>query len=93
MNRLSRRIADLKDAQLFTVYVRLAEYLGAADREALRQEQEAWLVARGKYAEDHIESHGGSLAPLEANSAEMEFTEKRISELTKRLARYEHGKA
>jgi uncharacterized protein YecT (DUF1311 family) len=92
MNRLSRRIADLKDAQLFTVYVRLAEYLSAADRQKLRQEQEEWLSAREKYAEDHIESHGGSLAPLEANTAEIEFTEKRIVELTKRLATYEHEK-
>lgn len=27
MNRLSRRIADLKDAQLFAVYIRVAEFL------------------------------------------------------------------
>ena len=93
MNRLSRRIADLKDAQLFAVYIRLAEYLSVADRQKLCQEQEHWLLAREKYAEEHVESHGGSLAPLEANNAEIEFTEKRIAELTKRLATYEHGKA
>jgi uncharacterized protein YecT (DUF1311 family) len=93
MNKLSRCIADLKDAQLFGVYIRLAEYLSAADRQKLRQEQENWLLAREKYTEEHIESHGGSLAPLEANKAEIKFTEKRIVELTKRLATYEHEKA
>lgn len=86
MNQLSRCLADLKDAQLFAIYVRLFETLGEAHRQSLIEEQKKWLGARRKAAENGVESEGGSLAPFEANSAEMKFTERRIGELTKRLS-------
>ena len=86
MNQLSRCLADLRDAELFAIYVRLFERLSGPERRLLLQEQEAWLVARRKAAENAVESEGGSLAPYEANSAEMKFTERRIAELTKRLS-------
>ncbi|CAN5254914.1 hypothetical protein BH20VER2_BH20VER2_14900 [soil metagenome] len=85
MNRLSREVADMTDAQLFIAYVRLYEVLSPKERTALVAEQAKWLKARAKAAEDGIESEGGSLAPLEANSAEVTFTEKRLAELRARL--------
>jgi uncharacterized protein YecT (DUF1311 family) len=85
MNQLSRCLADLKDAELFTLYVRLYETLGQAQRQSLIEEQKKWLSARRKAAGNAVESEGGSLAPYEANAAEMKFTERRIAELTKRL--------
>ncbi len=86
MNRLSRCLADLKDTELFVIYVRLFELLNEPERQSLIQEQKQWLVARKRAAENAVESEGGSLAPYEANSAETKFTERRIAELTKRLS-------
>ena len=85
MNRLSRQIADMTDAQLFIAYVRLYEALPQKERAALYAEQTKWLKARSKAAADGVESEGGSLAPLEANNAELTFTEKRLKELRARL--------
>lgn len=89
MNAISRQIADMKDAQLFVVYVRLYERLNSQAREQLLAEQKEWLKAREKAARDGVESEGGSLAALESNSAEAEFTDKRILELGARLAALE----
>ena len=85
MNLLSRQIADMTDAQLFIAYVRLYERLPQKGRDALLTEQAKWLKAREKAAQAGIESEGGSLAPLEANNAELTFTEKRLAELRARL--------
>ena len=85
MNLLSRQIADMTDAQLFIAYVRLYERLPQKERDALFAEQAKWLRARTKAAADGGESEGGSLAPLEANNAEVTFTEKRLAELRSRL--------
>ena len=85
MNLLSRQIADMTDAQLFIAYVRLYERLSQKERDALFAEQTKWLKARVKAAQDGVESEGGSLAPLEANNAELTFTEKRLAELRARL--------
>jgi uncharacterized protein YecT (DUF1311 family) len=92
MNRLSRLIADMTDAQLFVAYVRLYEKLPPNERTALVAEQAKWLKARVKAAAEGIESGGGSLAPLEANNAEVTFTEKRLAELRARLKTTETGK-
>jgi uncharacterized protein YecT (DUF1311 family) len=48
-------------------------------------EQAKWLKARPKAAAAGVESKGGSLAPLEANNAELTYTEKRLAELRARL--------
>jgi uncharacterized protein YecT (DUF1311 family) len=85
MNLLSRQIADMTDAQLFIAYVRLYEKLPTKERAALVAEQAKWLKARVKAAKDGVESAGGSLAPLEANNAEVTFSEKRLAELRARL--------
>lgn len=85
MNRLSREVADMTDAQLFIAYVRLYERLGTKERAALLAEQTKWLKARPRAAADGVESEGGSLAPLEANNAEVTYTEKRLADLRARL--------
>ena len=85
MNALSRQIADMTDAQLFIAYVRLYERLPQKGRDALVAEQTKWLKARKQAAQDGVESDGGSLAPFEANNAELTFTEKRLAELRARL--------
>lgn len=85
MNALSRQIAEMTDAQLYIAYVRLYERLSVKERAALVAEQTKWLKARAKAAKGGIESEGGSLAPIEANNAEVTFTEKRLLELRKRL--------
>lgn len=85
MNRLSRQVADMTDAQLFIAYVRLYERLSAKERTKLLEEQGAWLKKRPAVAKKGVESQGGSLAPLEANNAELTYTEKRLAELRARL--------
>jgi uncharacterized protein YecT (DUF1311 family) len=93
MNLLSRQIADMTDAQLFIAYVRLYEKLPAKERAKLVEEQAAWLKKRPKAAEAGVESRGGSLAPLEANNAELTYTEKRLAELRARLKVAENKKS
>lgn len=85
MNRLSRQVADMTDAQLFIAYVRLYERLPAAKRAELLAEQTRWLAKRSKVAQAGVESEGGSLAPLEANNAELTYAENRLAELRTRL--------
>lgn len=85
MNLRSRQVADMTDAQLFIAYVRLYERLPQKERDALVAEQAKWLKARAKAAQAGVESEGGSLAPLEANNAELTFTEKRLGELRARF--------
>ncbi|HSH40144.1 MAG TPA: lysozyme inhibitor LprI family protein [Chthoniobacterales bacterium] len=93
MNLLSRQVADMTDAQLFIAYIRLYERLPQKERDALLAEQAKWLKARTKAATDGVESQGGSLAPLEANNAELTFTEKRLAELRARLKALENKKS
>lgn len=85
MNTLSRQVAEMTDAQVFIAYVRLYERLSTKERQTLLVEQAKWLKAREKAAKDGVESTGGSLAPLEANSAAVTFSEKRLAELRARL--------
>ncbi len=85
MNLLSRQVADMTDAQLFIAYVRLYERLGVKEQQNLRVEQTRWLKQRAKAARAAVESEGGSLAALEANNAEVTFSEKRLVELRARL--------
>ncbi|MDQ2919013.1 MAG: lysozyme inhibitor LprI family protein [Verrucomicrobiota bacterium] len=85
MNSLSRQVADMTDAQLFVAYIRLYEKLTSKEREKLVAEQTEWLKKRPKAAEAGVQSKGGSLAPLEANNAEVTYTERRLAELRARL--------
>lgn len=82
LNRLSRQVAEMRDAQLYIAYVRLYEKLGSKARAKLVTEQAEWLAARAKAAKK--KSKSGSLAELEANNAEVTFTEARLNELRAR---------
>ena len=84
MNTLSREVAEMTDAQLFIAYVRLYQRLSTKERAALFTEQTKWLQKRAKAAKD-AQAKGGSLAPLEANNAEVTLTEKRLDELRARF--------
>ena len=90
MNLLSRQVVEMTDAQLFIAYVRLYEKLSPKERAKLLEEQAAWLKKRPTVAEAGVESEGGSLAPLEANNAEVTYTERRLAELR---ARYKAASA
>ena len=85
MNSISRQVAEMTDAQLFVVYVRLYEKLTPKERSRLLEEQGRWLKERPRVAKKGVESEGGSLAPLEANNAEVTYTERRLAELRSRL--------
>ena len=87
MNLITGALSDIADAELAIVYLRLYASLAPNDQRKLQLEQQQWLKLRDKAAEDAIESHGGSLAPTEANLGFAAFTKKRIAELQKRLDR------
>jgi uncharacterized protein YecT (DUF1311 family) len=85
MNHVSANVAEITDAQLFVVYTRLFQKLSPADQLDLYREQENWRIKRRAYAESRVESHGGSMAPLEHGEAFSEFTKSRINELLARI--------
>jgi uncharacterized protein YecT (DUF1311 family) len=81
----SQNLADIRDAQLFIVYVRLMQSLEAKQRTGLFKEQQRWLEKREQTAKSAVISKGGSLAPLESNNVFRNMTEERLSELVSRL--------
>ncbi|MEQ1635771.1 MAG: lysozyme inhibitor LprI family protein [Methylococcales bacterium] len=85
MNLTSQNLADIRDAQLFIVYVQLMQKLNLRERKKLLKEQILWLEKRAESASASVTSKGGSLAPLEHSAAFSEITEKRLKELLKRL--------
>lgn len=85
MNRVSRNAAEVADAQLFITYSKLFQTLRPKEQIQLYQEQGDWMEERDRFATSQIESHGGSLAPLEYTEAFREFTGRRIHELSSRL--------
>jgi len=87
LNRAAQNMADLADARLFIVYVRLMETLDSAARVKLFNEQKDWLVHRADAAQAGVTSKGGSLGPLEYNGVYRKITEERLVELEKRLAK------
>ena len=87
MNLITGALGAVADAELAIVYLRLYANLTAAEQKKLQAEQQRWLKLRAKAAADAIDSHGGSLAPTEANLGYTDFTQKRIVELQKRLER------
>jgi uncharacterized protein YecT (DUF1311 family) len=86
-NRISADLGFVQDARLFQTYVRLYERLAPDRREEFRKEQQDWLGERRTRAEAAIESHGGSLAPLEFNLEFIKVTAARIKELEGRLSK------
>ena len=85
LNEISSRLAEVYDAQLFVIYVRLLETLDAKQRQELFREQQHWLCDRATKAADQVQSKGGSLGALEYSGAFSDFTEKRIAALLRRM--------
>lgn len=84
-NQASQNLADIRDAELFIVYVRLVRILDPRSRSALGREQTAWLRQREAQARRAVVSTGGSLAAFEYSDAFRRITEKRLSDLKARL--------
>lgn len=78
-------LADISDAQLFIIYVRLMPTLNENDRGRLFDEQQRWLETREHRARAAVVSEGGTLAPIEYNGVFLKMTETRLSELLKQL--------
>jgi uncharacterized protein YecT (DUF1311 family) len=85
MNLISQNLADVRDAQLFILYIQLMQTLDARGRVQLFKEQKRWLGKRAELASASVTSKGGSLAPLEYSAAFSKLTEERLVELQKRL--------
>ena len=85
LTQTSQNLADLRDAQLFIVYVQLIQALHGKERTALCNEQKHWLGKREEWARSGVVSQGGTLEPLEYSGAFRKITEERLSELQKRL--------
>jgi uncharacterized protein YecT (DUF1311 family) len=81
----SQGMADLRDAQLFIIYVQLMQSLDAKERRELFNQQKCWLSAREQSARAAVDSKGGSLEPLEFSDAFRKITEERLAVLEKRL--------
>lgn len=85
LNQMSKNLADISDAQLFIVYIRLVQTLDARGQAELFDEQQRWLAERATAAQAAVISKGGSLAPLEYSGAFKKITDERLGELQKRL--------
>ena len=85
LNRMSQNLADIRDTQLFIIYVQLMQNLDTSGQAKLFKEQKSWLSKRVEYAQAAVVSKGGSLDPLEYSGAFQKITELRLAELQKRL--------
>ena len=85
LNRASQNMADLLDARLFIIYVKLMDALAGAAKLDLFNEQEQWLSKRRDLAQGAVTSKGGSLQPLEYSGAYRKVTNERLLELQSRL--------
>jgi uncharacterized protein YecT (DUF1311 family) len=86
------KMATVRDVQLFAVYIAVYEKLPEAGREALRKEQAAWLKKRAKTVASVDDGKNGQVGRVEAASQFQDLTEKRTSELQRRLAEAGVGK-
>jgi uncharacterized protein YecT (DUF1311 family) len=86
MNRLTGRLAELKDIKLAIVYLQLYAALTKDERAALKLEQGRWLKKRERVMEEATvdPSERGSIAPMEENLVYIKTTETRTEELLAR---------
>lgn len=85
MNLLSAHIGAVLDAQVIIYYMKLLSSLRGAERRELFEEQESWVKRRQEESAAAVESHGGSLAPLEFGLTYIDITRSRLNELKKRV--------
>jgi uncharacterized protein YecT (DUF1311 family) len=81
LNQVSQNLVDIRDTQLFIVYINLMQLFDKKERYSLFNEQERWLTQREKKARASVVSKGGSLAALEYSDAFLQITETRLAEL------------
>ena len=67
MNRLSGRLAEVREAELVIVYLQLYAASSPVERAKLKTEQTLWLKKRGRTVEETTpnDSVRGTIAPLE----------------------------
>lgn len=86
MNRLTGRLAELKDIKLAIVYLQLYAALTEDERATLKLEQGRWLKNRERVMQEATvdPSERGSIAPMEENLVYIKTTEARTEELLAR---------
>lgn len=85
MNLLSAHTGAVLDAQVTIYYMRLLSTLRGTGRRKLFEQQEAWVKRHQEESTAAVESHGGSLAPLEFGMAYVDITRARLKELKARI--------
>ena len=86
MRETAWNMAALKDARLLLIYLTVYERLpDNASRNKLKSEQEDWLGQRKKAVIALADPKGGSMVALDQAAKHMDFTDKRIETLSKRL--------
>jgi len=85
MNLLSTHIGAVLDAQVTIYYMRLLSALRGTERRELFEAQESWVKRRQEESSASVESHGGSLAPLEFGLTYIDITRDRLNELKNRV--------
>lgn len=85
MNLLSTHIGAVLDAQVTIYYMQLLSALKGAERREIFDEQESWVKRRREESAASVESHGGSLAPLEFGLTYIDITRNRLKELRRRV--------
>lgn len=81
----SQNLADVRDAQLFIVYIQLLQTLDAWEQTDLFEEQKRWVNQREAKARTSVLSEGGTLASLEYSEAFRKATEERLVQLQARF--------
>jgi uncharacterized protein YecT (DUF1311 family) len=81
MNRMEANVCSVLDAQMHFLYLKALRQLPPQQKLTFIVRHEAWKSERCAHSEASVESHGGSLAPLEYAMAYAEATRRRIAHL------------
>jgi uncharacterized protein YecT (DUF1311 family) len=84
MNYTSANMGFILDADLYILYLKIFHSLSPDQAEVFKLEQERWLKERNEFCTSSVESHGGTLAPLEYGLAFIQRTNERIEQLKHR---------
>jgi uncharacterized protein YecT (DUF1311 family) len=85
MNYTSANMGFVLDAELYFLYLKIFHSLSSDSAEAFKRDQKRWLEERREFCESSVQSHGGTLAPLEYGMAFIQRTNERIHEFRKRI--------
>lgn len=85
VNYTSANMGFVRDAELYFLYLKIFHSLSSDSAEAFKRDQKRWLEERRKFCELSVQSHGGTLAPLEYGMTFIQRTNERIHELRKRI--------